>query len=116
MDWLWPLYAEHIARLADDSEDQSVLQETFIAALLRSTATLYIMEPIGDTIRFKGLGQWLLSDVPQLLADPHAFIADQFGGGKFKVNFHDKITFVGTHNFRTFGDELWRDMDEVFFE
>ena len=116
MDWLWPLYAEHVGRLADDSGDQSVLQEHFIASLLRSTATLYIMEPIGDTIRFKGLGQWLLSEVPDLLSDPHAFIADRFGGGKFKINFHDRLTFVGTHNFRTYGDELWRDIDEVFFD
>jgi hypothetical protein len=52
-------------------------------------------------------------DVPDLLADPNGFIADRFGGGKFKVNFHRGPNFVATHNFRTFGDERWRAMPEV---
>jgi hypothetical protein len=51
--------------------------------------------------------------VPLLLSDPHAFLVERWGGGKYKANFHDGLTFVGTHNFRTWGDELWRDMPEV---
>jgi hypothetical protein len=120
VDWLWPIYKEHIFRLlnlAKDAEpDQSVLQHRFMKSLAASTATLYIMEPVGDTIRFKGMGRWPLTEASDLLADPHSFIAAGFGGGKYKVNFHDGYTFVGTHNFRTYGDELWRDMDEVLFE
>ena len=87
--------------------------EVFLGALHGSRATLYVMEPVGATIRFKGLGRWRLADVPDLLADPHAFIADGFGGGKYKVNFHHGLTFVGTHNFRTWGDELWRELPEI---
>ena len=87
-----------------------------MAALAGSTATLYVMHPVGDTIYFKGLGQWSLSSVPALMADPNGFIADGFGGGKFKVNFHHRESFVATHNFRTFGDERWRDLPEQNFE
>ena len=120
MDWLWPMYKEHIYRVLCLSKDadveQSVLQERFLQSLGNSTATLYVMEPVGDTIRFKGLGQWKLAAVPALLADPHSFIADGYGGGKYKINFHDGFTFVGTHNFRTYGEERWREMDEEVFE
>jgi len=116
VDWLWPLYSEHIHRKLNaepDSVEQSVLQETFLHALSQSTATLYIMEPVGGTIRFRGLGRWDLAAVPELLSDPNGFLAQRWGGGKYKVNFHDGLTFVGTHNFRTFGEELWRDIPEV---
>ncbi len=119
MDWLWTLYREHVTRAAtrqSDKPDSKLMQSLFLEAVGDSTATLYVMEPIGDTIRFKGLGRWPLVEVPELLADPNAFIADRFGGGKYKVNFHHGATFVGTHNFRTYGDERWRSAEELTFE
>lgn len=119
VDWLWPLYEEHIVRESSrggEKPDQATLKEAFLSALRESSATLYVMEPVGDTIRFKGLGKWPLTEVPQLMADPNAFIADYCGGGKFKVNFHHGHSFIATHNFRTFGDELWREMEELVFD
>ena len=110
MDWVWGIYEEHVRR---EGADESGLKGAFLQALGDSSATLYVMEPVGGTVRFKGLGKWPLPDVPELLADPNAFIADRWGGGKYKVNFHHGLTFVGTHNFRTHGDELWRAMDDV---
>jgi hypothetical protein len=115
MDWLWPLYRDHVRRhlVGGGERDDGALRAAFLGALADSTATLYVMEPVGDSIRFRGLGRWPLPDVPELLADPNAFIADRFGGGKFKVNFHHGATFVCTHNFRTFGEERWRNLEEV---
>lgn len=92
------------------------MRAAFLGALAESTATLYVMEPVGDTIRFRGLGRWPLTEVPDLLADPNAFIADRFGGGKYKVNFHHGATFVCTHNFRTAGEQKWRTLPEVPLE
>ncbi len=119
MDWLWPLYEKHIRRASgrsDQPADDPSLAQAFFQALSESTATLYAMEPVGETIRFKGLGRWPLASVPDLLADPNAFIADLCGGGKFKVNFHHGRTFVATHNFRTFGEETWRQMPDLQFD
>jgi hypothetical protein len=120
MDWLWSLYRGHVERELSrrglPGNDQRIVMVEFIGALGESTATLYVMEPVAGTIRFKGLGQWRLNEVPGLVADPNAFIADRFGGGKFKVNFHRGPTFVGTHNFRTHGPELWRQAPEVTFD
>ena len=97
MDWLWPIYEEHVLRVLNAREtgaEQAVLQETFLGSLCKSTATLFVMEPFRDTIRFRGLGRWMLTDVPDLLADPHQFIAERWGGGKYKINFHHGATFV----------------------
>ena len=119
MDWLWPIYEEHVSRTCErnnQGDNQAALQHTFLRALGNSTATLFVMEPVGDTIRFMGLGRWQLAKVPELLTDPNAFIADRFGGGKYKINFHDGLHFVGTHNFRTWGEERWRSMEEVEFD
>lgn len=120
MDWLLPLYSEYIDRefhRPGGACPGNSLEEAFMGTLASSTATLFIMEPTsGSNIRFKGLGRWMLPEQPEFLADPNAFIADRFGGGKYKVNFHHGATFVCTHNFRTWGDERWRTMDEVFFE
>ena len=119
MDWIWPLYEEYVRREVDRrtvEPGQAELQAAFLTALAESTATLYVMEPVGDTIRFKGLGRWRLAEATDLVADPNAFIAERFGGGKFKVNFHRLATFVATHNFRTYGDALWREADELSFE
>ena len=117
MDWLWPIYEEYVRKLlrAQDDPSQSLLQETFLQVLRESTATLFVMEPMGDTIVFRGLGRWNLPEAPELLLDPNAFIANGFGGGKFKVNFHHVISFVGTHNFKTYGEEVWRELEEFDF-
>ena len=106
MDWLWPIYRHYIERIAPEGADVSELGPIFLRSLADSTATAYVMEPIGDTIRFRGLGRWPLTEVSELLADPNAFLDDRYGGGKFKVNFHHELSFVGTHNFRTYGEEL----------
>ncbi len=119
MDWLWPIYEEHVVRHCQrkqQHENQSVLELTFMQSLGNSTATLFVMEPVGDTIRFMGLGRWKLAEVPALVTDPNAFLSERFGGGKYKINFHDGFHFVGTHNFRTYGEELWRNMEEVEFD
>ena len=114
MDWLWPIYKEYVVRLSGgEGVDSSTLGVAFMKILANSTATLYVMEPVGDTIRFRAMGQWPLPDVPELMADPNAFIADRFGGGKYKINFHHALSFVCTHNFRTYGEELWREMEEI---
>lgn len=118
MDWLWPIYRQHLDRLLDAETlaDQPRLREAFMRVLRESTATLYVMEPIGDGIVFRGLGQWPLAQSGDLLVDPNAFLAERFGGGKYKVNFHHGISFVGTHNFRAYGEEKWRDMEEIHFD
>jgi hypothetical protein len=119
MDWLWGIYREYVTRSAGrggQPADAKQLQALFLDSVRGSTATLYVMEPVGDTIRFRGLGRWPLPEVPELLADPNAFIADRFGGGKYKVNFHHGENFVGTHNFRTYGAERWRSLEEKVFD
>jgi hypothetical protein len=118
MDWLWPRYEKYIRTEAArrSVESEADLQELFLQTLVESTATLFVMEPSNDTIKFRGLGRWPLIEVPDLLADPNAFIDARFGGGKFKINFHHFDSFVCTHNFRTYSEERWREMEELCFD
>ncbi len=117
MDWLWPIYRAHVERERERQSSGAVGEsELFMQALAQSTATLFVMEPKGDSIRFKGLGRWPLADVPGMLADPHGFIAERFGGGKYKVNFHHQLAFVGTHNFKIFGEPRWTALHDVELE
>lgn len=116
MEWIWPIYEEHVGRLTGEGADDRTNQATFMRSLAESTVTLYVMEPMGNTIRFKGLARWPLTEIPDFVGDPNAFIADRYGGGKFKTNFHHGFTFVGTHNFRTWGDPVWEQCDEVNFD
>ena len=114
MDWLLPIYEGYLERENGRKKGGTLdPQQLFLQTLATSTATLFVMEPVGDTIRFRGLGRWKLPEVPDLLSDPNAFIAERFGGGKYKINFHHRNSFVGTHNFRTWGEERWRDMEEL---
>lgn len=113
MDWLWPIFEPYVRKIGPTGESEAETGQRFFGILAESSATLYAMEPAGDTIRFKGLGKWTLQSVPHLLSDPNTFLADRFGGGKYKVNFHHRDSFVGTHNFRTFGEERWRALPDV---
>jgi len=60
MDWIWPLYREYVDRNWGRklALDEPGLRRTFLSVLGESTATLYVMEPINGTVRFKGLGRW----------------------------------------------------------
>ncbi len=118
MDWLWPLNQEYIFREVSrkGETDNESLQRFFIQALAESTATLFVMAAWHDTVRFQGLGRWPIHTVPELLTDPNAFIDERFGGGKFKINFHHGDTFVCTHNFRTYSEERWREMEWLVFD
>ncbi len=117
MDWIWQLFEAYIMEQlgAEERQSQDAIKGMFFKILGNTTGTLYVMEPRGDTIVFRGLGRWLLKDVPDLLTDPNAYIDSRFGGGKFKLNFHHNENFVATHNFRTYGEELWRGMKEYDF-
>ncbi|MDP6934606.1 MAG: hypothetical protein QGG40_16910 [Myxococcota bacterium] len=118
MDWLWPLFREFVLKEAERLElgdSQEALRNLFLATLAGSTATLYAMEPEGDTIRFHGLARWPLAEIPELLVDPNAFLLDRYGGGKFKCNFHHGDSFICTHNFRTYGESTYQELPDRDF-
>ena len=99
--WCWDLVEPYLRRNllnrgVERPTRKQVLEE-FARVWPEFTATLGVQEPFAGTIRFK----WL--DAPE------AWIAERFGGGKFKLNLHHGLHFVNTKNFKPEGEPKWRE-------
>ena len=119
MEWVWELYKEYINRQIDTPDNKNTpaeaQQEIFVKILSESTVTVLVQEPWQNTVRFKGLAKYDLKNMMQLLNDPMNFLLNNFGGGKFKLNFHHGWNFVATRNFKPQGEPKWKEMPGIDF-
>ena len=54
--------------------------------------------------------------VTPLVNDPMNYLLKNFGGGKFKLNFHHReLNFVCTRNFKPEGEPKWEDLPGIDF-
>ena len=115
--WVWKHFEEyvrkHLARHGKREPSPEELRATFEAIWRESSATLLVQEPWMGTIRFKALARLRGEAAEELLADPMAYIHGRYGGGKFKVNFHHGMHFVGTRNFKPEGEPQWGGLPEL---
>lgn len=119
MEWLWPLFEPYIRKTFErrgiTSPPAEDLQNAFVETLGGCTVTILVQEPWRGSVRFKGLARYAAADCFDLLNDPPGYLAEHFGGGKFKLNFHQGWNFVATQNFKPEGEERWRDMPRIDF-
>lgn len=119
MDWVWDLYEEYVRktfeRAGNEAPTEEALEARFIEILSRSTVTVLVQEPWKNSVRFKGLARFDAVDAFDLFEDPKGFLRERYGGGKFKLNFHDGWHFVATQNFKPDGSPDWKEMPEVSF-
>ena len=117
MEWLWPVFKSYIerelARTGIEDPTDEELEETLFAVVGRCTVTILVQEPHQNSVRFKALARMDVSDATDLLADPMAYLSEHFGGGKFKLNFHEGWHFVATQNFKPEGIPLWKELPEI---
>ena len=111
MEWVWTIYRPYVEKMLSregiGSPSDQQLEERFIRVLGSSTVTVLVQEPWQNSVRFKTLARYEPSDMFELLNDPEGFLLDRFGGGKFKLNFHQGWHFVATQNFKPEGDPKW---------
>jgi hypothetical protein len=50
-----------------------------------------------------------------LINDPMSYLFERYGGGKFKLNFHEGWNFVATQNFKPEGEPRWVDVPGIDF-
>ncbi len=119
MEWLWPLFEPYVRKgferrdvLDPTAED---LRNAFVQTLSRSTVTILVQEPWRGSVRFKGLARHRAADCFDLFNDPDGYLLARFGGGKFKLNFHEGWNFVATQNFKPQGEARWREMPAIDF-
>ena len=119
MDWVWELFKDYVKkqlrRMRIYDPDESQLQETFIKVLSESTITILVQEPWQNAVRFKGLKREHVSKMMPLIENPTSYLLDNFGGGKFKINFHQGMNFIATINFKPEGEPKWREMPSIPF-
>lgn len=119
MKWVRELFTAHIHKLLrkagkvdpSEAEVEAAFQELFV----RSTATILVQEPFYDSVRFKGLARLQADEMGELIDDPAGYLAREFGGGKFKINFHDGWNFISTRNFKPQGAPIWKDLPRLEF-
>lgn len=110
--WCWTLIEPHLRRAllnrGIDRPSRRQLLEEFARVWPDLSATVGVQEPWAGTIRFKWLARLRAPEMDDFLADPEGWIRTRFGGGKFKVNLHHGLHFVGTKNFKPDGEPRWR--------
>jgi len=115
--WAWaliePYLKKNLANRGTERPTKRQLLEEFARVWPEFTATIMVQEPWMGTIRFKRLVRLRSEEMDAFLEDPMKFIADRFGGGKFKLNLHHGMHFVTTKNFKPEGPPLWKDLPEL---
>ena len=119
MEWVWELYSEYVhtqlERDGIDDPSAEQLEATFLKILSASSVTILVQEPWRGSVRFKGLARYEADEMFDLLNDPETFLVEHFGGGKFKLNFHQGWHFVATQNFKPDGAPKWKALPEIDF-
>ncbi|NNF04812.1 MAG: hypothetical protein HKN17_10130 [Rhodothermales bacterium] len=88
------------------------MRELFLDVLADSTVTVLVQEPWRGSVRFKTLDRRRVADWLELIRDPEAVLKERWGGGKYKLNFHQGWQFIATRNFKPDGEPLWPDVPE----
>jgi hypothetical protein len=117
MEWIWGLYENFVRKqLAAEGKENPTddeLQRTFMEILSDSTVTVLVQEPWQNSVRFKALARYEWGTMSGLIGDPMQYLLEQFGGGKFKLNFHRGWNFVATQNFKPQGEPKWKNLPEI---
>ncbi len=119
MEWVWDLYKKYITKhferegRKEPTEDE--LQQAFIKLLGESTVTVLVQEPWQNSVRFKALARYEWGEMTGVIQDPMNYLLENFGGGKFKLNFHQGWNFIATQNFKPQGDPKWKDLPAIDF-
>lgn len=117
MEWVWELYKgfvfKHLARTGNEHPTDAEVQAAFIRTLSESTVTVLVQEPWQNSVRFRTLARYDWEEARELLQDPMGYLFKTFGGGKFKLNFHQGWNFITTQNFKPEGQPTWKHLPDI---
>jgi hypothetical protein len=86
--------------------DKEVMEKDMLEFLHLTNLKFFVLLPSGMGMEFKLVGKYATTELIEI-EDPVPFIAENFGGGKFKVNIYLDGTYAGTQNYKTHGDPKW---------
>jgi len=116
VDWVWEIFEDHIMRRLNRGDGgeptEERIRELFLEVLSDSTVTVLVQEPWRGSVRFKTLDRRRVADWLELIREPEAVLKARWGGGKYKLNFHQGWQFIATRNFKPDGEPRWKDVPE----
>ncbi len=117
MDWVWGLFKEYVhkqlARAGKPEPSDDEVRDAFLKILSETTVTVLVQEPWQNSVRFKSLARHHSGEMTALFQDPMQYLYQHFGGGKFKLNFHQGWNFVATQNFKPEGEPRWKELPDL---
>ncbi len=117
MEWVWGLFKDYVhkqlARTGKTEPSDEDVRDAFLQILRDTTVTVLVQEPWQNSVRFKSLARHRSEEMTELFDDPMHYLHARFGGGKFKLNFHQGWNFVATQNFKPEGEPRWKDLPDI---
>ncbi len=112
---VWDLYQEHIKKfshaLVKGMPTEEEMKATTLEILPDSTVKVLVQEKVGLVVQFHHMFTFPASEVAEVdKNEVKPFLAERFGGGKFKLNLYHGISFLATKNYTTEGPPLWKDL------
>jgi len=112
---VWDLYKEHVKKfshaMVKGMPSEEEMKATVLQILPESTVKVLAQEKVGMVVQFHFMAVYPALEVAKVpVSEVKSFLAQRFGGGKFKLNLYHGINFLSTKNFETEGPPLWKDM------
>lgn len=112
---MWDLYKEHVRKfshaMVKGMPTEEEMKATVLQILPESMVKVLVQEKVGMVLQFHLMAIYPAPDVATVaISEIKNFLAQRFGGGKFKLNLYHGINFLSTKNFETEGPPLWKDL------
>lgn len=109
----WELYKEHVKKFSHAAvkgmPTEQEMKEDLAALVEASTVKVLAQERAGMIVAFHWLDTFPALEVCDV-ADVKGYLANRYGGGKFKLNLYHGINFLSTKNWETEGPPRWKTM------
>lgn len=112
---VWDLYKEHVKKfshaMVKGMPTEAEMKATVIQMLPEATVKVLAQEKVGMVVQFHHMATYPAKEVAIIpVSEIKKFLAERFGGGKFKLNLYQGIHFLSTKNYETEGPPIWRDL------
>lgn len=108
---VWNLYREHIRSFSHAAiKGEPSLEEmkaAFNSLFPEMTIKILAQEKAGMIVQFHHLDTYPASEVADII-QIQEFLANRYGGGKFKLNLYHRTNFMSTKNYQTEGPDIWK--------
>lgn len=117
--WLWEMFKEYVRKIrrtaSAGAPEVSEMKERYREIFPNASIKILVEEKIGMIVVFNDLESRTTAELEGLLEEEGlmAYLAKNYGHGKYKINLYDGLTFIATHNFKVTDESLperWREI------